>query len=114
MLLWDDSSRSNAQDDSDSDSPESDAGAKLPVDVQTASGPGEVLFLMTSLEVESVAAQVVACPAVAVEEASIDEMAAAVEDAEMQQHITELTAEVRACHRWEITLNCWGRHLASR
>lgn len=114
VLLWDDPSGSNAQDDSDSDSPESDAGAKLPVDVQTASGPDEVLFLVTSVEVESVAAHVAACPAVAVEEASIDEMAAAVEDAEMQQHITELTAEVRTCHRWAIALNCRGRHLESR
>lgn len=66
-------------------------GAELPLDVQTGAQP---LLLMTSVEVESIASQVADCPQVAAQHVSIDEMSAAIEDAEMQHHMNEITALV--------------------
>ena len=69
-----------------------EARATLPLDVQTGPQP---LLQMTAAEVVSVASQAAHCPEVAAEVVSIDEMTAAVENAEMQQYMHEQTATVR-------------------
>lgn len=71
--------------------PESVAGVKLPLQLLTGVQP---LLVMASLDVESVAAQAAQCPQQSAEQVSIDEMTAAIEDAEMQQHLHEKAAWV--------------------